>query len=80
MTKQIKNLIKPVLRNGEVVTHRVTDPSLDIRDFFSSTFIQKQSVIVKGEYLIENESRKARLVFLDLESGKVLGRVTCICF
>ena len=74
MSKDINNLIKPVMSNGKIVTHKVTDPSLGVDSFFYSTFIQKQDIILKGEIYHRNYSRNALLVFFDLQTGQVKGR------
>ena len=73
MTKNIKNLIKPVKSNGKLVTHEVTDPSLKIRNYKCSTFIQKQQILVKGEWGDFNVSRGPFLIFFDLKTEKVKG-------
>ena len=61
------------MSEGENVTHKVYEPYLDVDHFRCSTYIEKQEVLVKGEYKNCNETRGALLVFFDLLTGKVKG-------
>ena len=72
MSQDINALIKPVKRNGIVVTHKVTNRNLRVFDFQCSTYIEKHKILVKGEYY-NICSRNALLVFFDLLSGTVKG-------
>ena len=78
MTKNIKDLIKPVMSNGKLVTHEVTDPSLKIKNCKSSTLIQKLQILVKGEWGNLSVFRGPLLIFFDLESEKVKGEPTSL--
>ena len=73
MSEDINDLIKPVKKNGVVVTHKVTNTSLEVFDFQCSTFIEKENILVKGEYFNRDNFRRALLVFFDLETCKVIG-------
>ena len=72
MSKVIKDLMKPVMSNGELVTHKVTVKSLRVTGFRSSTYIEKYNILVKGEYN-GIYSRNALLVFFDLAKQRVKG-------
>ena len=76
MSEDINDLFKPVMSNGEVVNHELADYSLRVIDFRSSTFIQKEKVLVKGQFYNKKKSRNALLVFFDLGTGKVKGGTT----
>ena len=76
MTENIQDLVKPVICNGVVVNHQVTDNCLRVKDFRSSTYIQKEKVLVKGEFYNKNDSRNALLVFFDLAKPRVKGGTT----
>lgn len=73
MNEDINDLIKPVICNGEIVNHVVTDPGIRVDNFYSSTYIEKEQILVKGEYK-NVYSRNALLMFFDLLTGKVKGR------
>ena len=73
MSEDINDLIKSVKRNGEVLTHKVTDPSLRVSGFRNSTYIQKHNILVKGEESYFKKSDGALLVLFDLLSGTVKG-------
>ena len=73
MTENINALIKLVERNNKVVRHQLIYPNLEVYDFFCSTYIQKQGILVKGEYGNLQNSRNAILVFFDLQTHKVKG-------
>lgn len=73
MSQDINHLIKPVIYNGKIVNHKVTDGSLRVSGFNCSTYIQKERVLVKGECYNMNYSRNKLLVFFDLGTGKVKG-------
>ena len=72
MSQDINHLIKPVMKNGEVVNHKVSDCRRRVLEFQCSTYIEKENILVKGEY---NNicSRNALLVFFDLRTGTVKG-------
>ena len=74
MSNDINELIKPVICNGEIVKHMVTDPNLEVENFFYFTYIEKENIIVKGTVNQMYESENALVVFFDLEAGKVKGR------
>ena len=76
MTPNINDLVKSVTCNGVVVTHRVTDPRLGSEEFRSSTYIQKENILVKGECFNRNKNRNALLVFFDLAKPRVKGGTT----
>ena len=75
MSEDIDNLIKPVKKNGELVTHRDTDPDLGCTQYLCSTYIEKQNILVKGESKNKSKSRKALLVFFDLGTGEIIGEL-----
>lgn len=73
MEENIDDLIKPVIKNGKLVTHEMIDSNLKVKNFKCSTYIEKEKILVKGQYKSFNRSRGALLVFFDLKSGKVKG-------
>lgn len=73
MEKNNHFLSKPILRRGKIVYQSVKDPDLEVKHFFCSTFIEKENILVKGEYRNPQPSRKALLAFFDLETGRIIG-------
>ena len=73
MTENIKDLIKPVVKNIELINHKITDQSFESLKYHCSTFIEKEKILVKGQCYNRENSRRALLVFFDLQTGKVLG-------
>lgn len=72
----INNLVKPVEKNGKVLTHK--DSSKEgVKEFWCSTFIQKENVLLKGERDNQHEDkRSAMIVLFDCESGEIRGGST----
>ena len=79
MAENINHLINPVISNGAAVTHNLNHLYLRIQNYVSSTFIEKQKILVKGEYF-KDDFRKALILFFDLETGKVKGKPSLFDF
>ena len=73
MAENINTLIKPVQRNGAFVTHELSDTIIEASEFCSSTYIQNENILVKGQCQNPLDYRGALLVFFDLNTGKVRG-------
>ena len=74
MSEDIDDFIKPVKNKDKLVTHKVTDLSLGLKNYRCSTFIERENIVVKGEWDNEDESRKALVVFFDSQTGKFVGQ------
>ena len=74
MSEDINQLINPVLCNGEIVKHRVTDRKRRVIGFRSSTFIQKHNILVKGEGSYIHKPNGKLLVFFDHLTAEVKGK------
>ena len=73
MIKNINDFIKPVIKNGQLIFHKETDLSLEVKNFRCSTFISKENILVRGENNNMDETRGALILFFDFETGKILG-------
>lgn len=73
MEKNIDELVKPVEKNGKVLT--LQDTSEEGPTWYNcSTFIEKKKVLVRGECKKDDTyNRNAMIVLFDAESGEVLG-------
>lgn len=75
MTRNIHHLIKTLWREGDLITHKSTDPGLGPSQYYCSTYIQAKKLLVKGEVFNPNKNqRNALLVFIDSETHTVKGK------
>ena len=80
MSDEINMLAKPVMTYGNIPYYEEMYFHLELKSFFCSTFIEKEKFLVKGEYEVFRESRKALLVFLDVETDRVEGGTNTLLF
>ena len=74
MQNNIQGLIKPVKKNGKVLTHQDTSKE-GVTEYRCSTFIKKKNVLVKGEYENKHkDKRNAIIVLIDSDSGNIVGK------
>ena len=73
MNKKIKDLIKPIHTEEKLLTHEETDPKQPAMQYFCSTYIQKQNILIKGECQNGDKSRGAQVVLCDPETGELKG-------
>ena len=74
MQINIEGLVKPVEKNGKVITHRDTSFS-GVSHYHCSTFIKKKNVLVKGEWNNGyGKKRNAMILLFDCESGNFIGK------
>lgn len=73
MNNDFSFLAKPVMNYGHTVSHSIKDYFMAHDQFCCCTFIEKDNILVKGEWGNKRDSRKALLVFFDLETGGVHG-------
>ena len=73
MSYEIDLLVKSMMTNGNFPYYEEMYFHLELNSFFCSTFIEKEKFLVKGECEVSNVSRKALLVFLDVETNRVEG-------
>ena len=72
--KHVTNQIKGIQKKGKLLHYKDTDSSSGVTNYFCSTHIKKQKMLVKGEYgNPQCKSRKALLVFFDSKTGEVKG-------
>ena len=72
MQENIKGIVKPVEKNGKVLTHR--DSSKEgVSRYYCFTFIKKKNVIVKGEYDNNKNKRTSLILLFNSKSGKIIG-------
>ena len=83
MTSNINDLFKLVKEKNKKITHQVTQENFRMLHYYCSTYIEKQSILVKGEFSVDeySDSIWTKLVFFDLKSGKVRGasRLSIFC-
>ena len=74
MQSNINDLVKPVEKNGQVLTHQDTS-YLGVNGYRCSTFIKNKNVLVKGEMWNQHkENRNAMILLLDGNTGKIIGK------
>ena len=80
MTTTIKDLIKTVQEKGKLLTHQ-QDQTTGVSQYACSCFVERENVLVKGECRNpKKKERKALLIFLDLETGKLRGEQFLVFF
>ena len=73
MGNNIEGLVKPVEKNGKVLSYRDNSEE-GVNEFGCSTFIKSKNILVKGEYRNKNwKKRKAMIVLFDCDSGNIIG-------
>ena len=76
MTSNIDQLIKIVQKKGRVITHKDLIMSTRVSQYCCSCFVKEQNLLVRGEeHNPGQRGRKARLIFFDLEKGKIKGEL-----
>ena len=74
MKININSLVKPVMKNGKVLTYRDTS-FRGVSGFFCSTFIKKKNVLVKGEYINKYKHEKNAMILLfECDTGEIIGK------
>ena len=72
MEKNTNGLVKPVEKNGKVLTHRDTS-IMGVSQYYSSTFIRNKNVLVKGEHSnIHSHKRNAMIILLDGQTEEII--------
>lgn len=73
MEKNIKDLVKPIYKNGKVFTHQDTTEE-EVSSYWCSTFIKKKNTLVKGERNSSFDDTSVAMIHLfDLETGDIAG-------
>ena len=74
MQNNIEGIVKPVEKNGKVITHQDTSKE-GVSEYRCSTFIKKKNFIVKGKCNNKHEDkRNAMILLFDSESGDIVGK------
>ena len=73
MQKNINSLVKPVEKNGKLLTYRDTSKE-GVIEYYCSTFIKKKNVLVKGDYWNKNSAkRNAKIVLFNGQTEEIIG-------
>ena len=74
MQNNIEDIVKPVEKNGKVMTHRDTSKK-GVSKYRCSTFIKEKNVLVKGECNNEHWiKRNAMILLFDCNTGNIIGK------
>lgn len=73
MIQDIDDLIEPIFKNEYQITNEDLDQRNGVKGYKCSTFVESESVLIKGEILEKEEFYGAMLVFFDPETGDVKG-------
>ena len=73
---QVSDFIKTIQNEGKCINHKDTDSGFEVTNYWCSTFIRKEKLLVKGEYANpQSKTRKAMIVLFDSKTGDVKGLV-----
>ena len=71
---QVSGRIKRIHEEGKLVNYKDTDSTLGVTQYFCSTHIKEEKLLIKGEaYSPKSAERKALIVFFDSKTGEVQG-------
>ena len=75
MGNKTNGCVKPVEKNGKMLTHQDTLKE-GVRHYYCSTFVKNKNVLVKGEYMNKHkDKRNAMILLFDCESGDIIGKL-----
>ena len=71
---QVSDRIKRIHKEGKLVNYKDTDSTLGVTQYFCSTHVKEENLLIKGEaYSTKSTERNALIVFFDSKTGEVKG-------